>query len=168
MLVPATCFTQIFTWFIIYFQSCYVAGNSCHASCIGPLVWSSEEQGYNNSLRSTFLKGAQIHLVCPSWICHWVGCSFGSWCFDSFPSACPSLFGNFPLLLYRFVIIIVFENSVGPSEYFLVVWGCISLDEFFLPDEYKGAFHTWTSYCHLLDKEGAWRVVGWPFAESHW
>ena len=159
-------FTRIFIWFIIYLQSCHVEGNSCHTSCIGPLVvWWAE---CGKPLISTW--GAQIHLACPSWICHWFFYSFCSWCFGSFPSTCSTLFGNFAMLLYQFCY-----NSCRhfePSDFFLVVWGLYLLylyfSLFFLCKKQTNSFLLMnifvpSSLDHQLslslDKERSWRVI---------
>lgn len=77
-----------------------------HATGFSPLLWLSQEQGYSKSLRITFLKGAQIHMVCATRVCHWPGNCFGCWCLDSLTSTCTSLSGT-NLFLFLLVIILV-------------------------------------------------------------
>ena len=72
---------------------CATAGYSSHASGFSTLLWLSKEQQYSKSLWVTFLQGAQIYMVCSTWVCHWPSNCFGSWSLNSLTSTCTSLSG---------------------------------------------------------------------------
>lgn len=91
-------------WCFMIFAYLFV-GYPRHASGFSPLLWLSEEQGYSEPVWVKFFKGAQIHMVCATWICHWPGNCFGSWCLDSLTSTCTSLSGN-SVFFFLFLIII--------------------------------------------------------------
>ena len=92
---------------LLFYNFCSsFVGYPRHATGFSPLLWLSQEQGYSKSLRVTFLKGAQIHMVCATRVCHWPGNCFGSWCLDPLTSTCTSLSGT-NLFLFLLVIILV-------------------------------------------------------------
>lgn len=84
---------NFYVWCLIFLVHLYV-GYPRHAPGFGPLLWLSKEQGYCKSLWVTFHKGAQVHMVCATWVCHWPRNCFGSWCLDTLTSTCTSLSGT--------------------------------------------------------------------------
>lgn len=85
-----------------------MAGYSCHAFSFSPQLWPSEDQRFSKSLRHKFFKGAQIHMVCPCWVCHWTGNCFSCWCFDSLTSTCTSVSGIF-LFQFQFLCVVTYQ-----------------------------------------------------------
>lgn len=86
-----------------------------HATGFSPLLWLSQEQGYSKSLRITFLKGAQIHMVCATRVCHWPGNCFGSWCLDPLTSTCTSLSGTSVFLFVLVIILVSLLPLLSPT-----------------------------------------------------
>jgi hypothetical protein len=105
------------------------AGYPRHVPGFGPLLWLSQEQGYNKSHWVTFFKGAQIHMVCAAWICHGSDNCFGSWCLDSLTSTCTPLSGNsvFSIFCHCISYIVIYTSLfqlIIYSAIFVITFNC--------------------------------------------